>query len=353
LTVAKKDLSMRELHQSSSETSKLLALILIMLSPFAVCVAQQPASSPVAAGDSRPMQPVATRSATGLDDRYRIGPGDLISITTLDYPQLSADSVRVDSQGMILLPLMESELQAACRTEGELAREISKRYLKYLKAPDVKVFVKEYQSQTVAMIGAVRTPGRFQLQRRVRLLELLTFVGGPADSAGQTIQIIHSTDSPVCSASLEPGTTGEDSALVVVKLSETLRGTEKANPFVQPGDIITVPDAEQYYILGNVAKPSAYQLKEQLTLGEALAIAGGLLQDTNKQKIRIIRHSADGAKTEVLVDLNAKGQQSSELALQPNDIVEVPKLGGAAMAFKGMIRTMVPMMTGLPLRVVY
>jgi polysaccharide biosynthesis/export protein len=343
---------MRELHHSLIATSKPLALILLMLSSCTIGAAQQPAANPLAANDSKTLLPAAPRSAADADDRYRIGPGDLISITTLDYPQLSSDSVRVDSQGMILLPLINGEIQAACHTEGELAREISRRYLKYLKAPDVKVFVKEYQSQTVAVIGAVHAPGRFQLQRRVRLLELLTFVGGPADQAGQTIQIIHAAGSPVCSTSPEPGVPSEDSALAVVRLSETMRGTDKANPFVQPGDIITVPDAEQYYMIGNVAKPAAYPLKEPVTLSQAIAIAGGTLPDTNKQRIHIVRHSSDGTKTEVFVDLKATAKQSSEIALQPNDIIEVPKLGGAAVAFKGVLRSMVPMMTGLPLRII-
>ncbi len=337
-----------------------VALILWLLLPLGSCLAQQAASSPVATPvatiDTKGMLPRAGRSTEGVDDRYRIGPGDLISITTLDYPQLSSDAVRVDSKGMILLPMVDGQMEAACRTEGELAQEISKRYLKYLKEPQVKVFVKEYQSQTVAVIGAVNLPGRFQLNHRLHLLELLTFVNGPADRAGQTIQIIHAGNAPACSGSASGVGDAPDSvaeAIVTLKLRETMRGSEKANPFVQAGDIITVLEADQYYLLGNVVKPSAYPLRESLTLAQALVLAGGTLPDTDTRRVKIVRHSAEGQKTELFVDLKAtEKQETAEFLLQPNDIVEVNKQGGAGMALKGMFRLMVPMVTQLPFRVI-
>jgi polysaccharide export outer membrane protein len=331
----------------------LLVLVLVLFSASAVCMAQQPTSNSSDGSETKAAVQAATDLTAGVDDRYRIGPGDLISITTLDYPQLSSDAVRVDSRGMILLPMVSGEIEAACNTEGELAQEISKRYLKYLKDPQVKVFVKDYQSQSVAVIGAVNTPGRFQLQRRVHLLELLTFVNGPAERAGQTIQIIHSGNSRVCSSG--PGENGDatDAALTTFRLSETMRATAKANPWVQPGDIITVPNADQYYILGNIAKPSAYPLAAALTLRQAIAIAGGTLPDSNTQRIHIERHSSDGTKTDMYVDVKAIAkQQAPEVLLQPNDIVEVAKAGGAGMAMKSMFRLMVPMVTQLPMRVI-
>lgn len=327
----------------------ILALLLV-LSAVSGQAQQSPSVQPPANG---PVS-VPVVSKVGADDLYRIGPGDVISVTVLDYAQLSSDAIRVDNRGMILLPMIEGEVPAACRTEGELAKEIGTRYLKYLKEPQVKVFVKDFQSQPVAVIGAVNAPGRFQLQRRVRLLELLTFVNGPADRAGQTIQIIHTENGPICSSTTKGGDETTESAFVALKLSETLRGIEKANPFVQAGDIITVPDADQYYILGNVAKPSAYPLKESVTLGQAIAFAGGTLPDTDNQRVRIVRRSAEGTRTEVFVNLKeiAK-QQNAEFYLQPNDIVEVPKAGGAGMALKGLLRSMLPMVTQLPMRVIY
>src|SRR6185503_5410633 len=127
------------------------------------------------------------------DDRYRLGPGDIVDIRIYNRPQLSREAVRIEGNGMIRMPLIENEIQAACLTEGELAKEISARYARYYKNLQVDVFIKEYHSKQVAIIGAVNEQSRFELQRRVRLLELLTYAKGPTSKAGQTINIVHST----------------------------------------------------------------------------------------------------------------------------------------------------------------
>src|ERR1051325_8151288 len=132
------------------------------------------------------------------DDRYRIGAGDVLDVRIYNRPQLSRDAVRVEGNGMIRMPLIDTEIQAACLTEGELAKEIATRYAKYYKNLQVDVFIKEYHSKQVAIIGAVNEQSRFELQRRVRLLELLTYAKGPSAKAGQTINIVHSNAPSLC-----------------------------------------------------------------------------------------------------------------------------------------------------------
>src|ERR1051325_3651223 len=123
------------------------------------------------------------------DDRYRIGAGDVLDVRIYNRPQLSRDAVRVEGNGMIRMPLIDTEIQAACLTEGELASEIAKGYLKFYKNPQVDVFIKEYHSKQVAVIGAVNEQSRFELQRRIRLLELLSYAKGPSLKGGETITI--------------------------------------------------------------------------------------------------------------------------------------------------------------------
>lgn len=334
---------------SLTRMGRAIFVIALTVSPLAVCYGQEPANRST---DTNAQATVVSVSAKKPDDRYRIGPGDLLSLTTLDYPQLSSDAIRVDSRGMILLPLVDGEFEAACRTEAELAKEITKRYLKYIREPQVKIFVKEFQSQNVAVIGAVNSPGRFQLQRRVRLLEMLAFVGGPSAQAGRSIQIFHSGSPVVCE-----GTTDDSPGpqLVSLSLKETMRGDESANPYVVAGDIITVPDADQYFILGNVAKPSAYPLKDRVSVTQAIVLAGGTLPDTSTDRIKIVRQTPGAtARTELIVDLKQVMKTGAgEVFLEPNDVVEVPKKSGLAMGFKNVLRTMVPTLTNLPLRVIY
>lgn len=288
------------------------------------------------------------------DDRYRIGPGDVLDIRVFNKPQFSRDGVRVDGRGMIRMPLIQGEIQAACKTEAELAKEITTLYLEYLRSPQVDVFVRDYQSQPVAVLGAVRVPSRFQLQRKVRLLELLSHVGGPTDNAGLSIQIVHTGTASICETSPQTDSDGsEASALDNYKLSETMKGEENANPYVRPGDIINVPEAEQAFVVGNVLRPAAIPLKDRITVSRAIAMSGGAMPDTKTDRVRIVRQPpGSSAKTEIFVDLKAIDKQKAEdIVLQAGDIVDVPTSSGKRL-LRSLIGAVVPSVAQLPVRVI-
>jgi polysaccharide biosynthesis/export protein len=284
------------------------------------------------------------------DDRYRLGPGDIVDIRIYNRPQLSREAVRIEGNGMIRMPLIENEIQAACLTEGELAKEISTRYARYYKNLQVDVFIKEYHSKQVAIIGAVNEQSRFELQRRVRLLELLTYAKGPSAKAGQTINIVHSTAVSPCKQANETDTSA---ALSSYKLSDVLQGDPKSNPYLEAGDIVTLPEADQVYVVGNVFMPLTISLKEPITLTRAIAMAGGLKQDTKKDKIRILRQEpGTTVRKEIMVDLSAIEKKSSEdLALAPNDIIDVPTSAGKSF-LRSLVQGVVPSVGQLPVRVV-
>src|SRR5687767_4750557 len=185
--------------------------MLFFLTASSIAFGQQTASSAAENGRNQAAgQPVAASGVpTERDERYRIGPGDILDIRILNRANLSRESVRVEGNGMIRMPLIETEIQAACQTEGELAKEIANRYLKFYRNPQVDVFIKEYHSKQVAILGAVNDQSRFELQRRVRLLELLTYAKGPTIKAGQTINVVHSPPALPCD---KPGDEGPDVA---------------------------------------------------------------------------------------------------------------------------------------------
>ena len=284
------------------------------------------------------------------DDRYRIGPGDILDIRVYNRPQLSREAVRVEGNGMLRMPLIENEIHAACLTEGELAKEISTRYAKYYKNLQVDVFIKEYQSKQVAIIGAVNEQSRFQIQRRVRLLELLTYAKGPSSRAGQTINIVHSTASSPCKQNEDADTAA---AFTSYKLSDVLQGDPKSNPYLEAGDIVTLPEADQVYVVGNVFMPLTISLKEPITFTRAIAMAGGLKQDTRKDKIRVLRQEPGTTiRKEITVDLSAiEKKRSDDLALAPNDIIDVPTSAGKSF-LRSLIQGVVPGVGQLPVHVV-
>ena len=316
-----------------------------------VGVQQAPSTNPAIVAQSNSAQLGAAQADS---DHYRIGPGDVLDIRVFNKPQFSRDAIRVDMSGLIRMPLIEGEIKALCKTESELAKEISDRYLDYIRQPQVDVFVKDYQSQQVAVVGAVHQPSRFQLHRPVRLLDVLTQAGGVSEKAGRTIQVVHSPEGFDCGRQNSPLVADAvANELDFYNLSETIRGDEKANPFLRPGDVVTIPDAEEVYVVGNVLRPSILLLNEPLTISRAIAMAGGVMPDTKSDKIRIVRQEIGSPnKTEVMVSLVAiEHHQVEDVQLKPNDIVDVPA-SGSKRFLRSLVGGVAPMVSQLPIRVI-
>jgi polysaccharide biosynthesis/export protein len=205
----------------------------------------------------------------------------------------------------------------------------------------------------VAVMGAVNSPGRFQLQRAVRLLELLSFAGGPAERAGQNIQIIHAAAQVDCEAPASENVPEAAAGVVSYSLHDTLGGDDKANPYIRPGDIVSLPQADEVFVVGNVNKPTSILLKEPVTVSRAIAMAGGRMPDSKSDQIRIIRQVPGGqTKTEILVDLKAiERRKSEDVALQAGDIVDVPTSSGKRF-LRGIVGALAPAMVREPVRII-
>lgn len=300
-----------------------------------------------------PLQAVSSASSSVTDGRYRIGPGDVLELRVLRAPELSREAIRVDQNGMIRIPMIDYDVPASCRTENELAQQIATIYLRYKRNPHVDVFVKEYQSKPVAIIGAVSQPGRFQMQRKMHLLELLAYVNGPTEHAGRTVNVIHAGVIDQCETGAVNQQAEDTQSFAAYKLSDLMRGDPAANPIVNPGDIITVPEAEQAFVVGNVARPTSIPLREPVTVTRAIAMAGGTLRDTRTDHIRIVRQLPGSTqKTELIVDLRAINHQRAEdIVLQANDIVEVQESGSKSF-LRSLLGTIAPAVSQLPVRVI-
>ncbi len=302
-------------------------------------------------------QDVAVEAVSVALDRsanYRIGPGDIIDIVVDNNDALSRKGVRVSNSGTIPLAMLSGDFPVACQTESDVADFIRGKYKKYLLDPRVTVTVKSFESKPVAVIGAVNSPGRFQLERSTRLLELLTLVKGPTPTAGRTIQLIRDFNPSLNCDAAEQTTPGENQGeqeLVTLTLSETLRGIEQANPWVRAGDVVTVLQAEQAYIYGNVKSAMALSLREPVPITQAIVMAGGLSGGAQADKIKIARQVPGSlTRAEILVNLKdiRKGTKE-DIYLQPNDLVEVPGPTGTRKFLGEIYKTIVPTIARLPI----
>jgi polysaccharide export outer membrane protein len=336
-------------------------LVVLVLAATFTCTRNVNAQQPTEQTRAVNMVPAADPNKSKNDNEYWIGPGDQLAIQVFNRAQLSRD-LRVDMRGMIRMPLIDEDIRAACRTENELADEIARIYRErqLLKNPAVYVSVKDFQSQPVAVIGAVNSPGKFLLRRRVRLLELLVFhAGGPGATAGRRVQVLSTAPRAACEplpAAEQAGNADAraESGFAAYDLADVLEGKESANPYIHQGDIINVPAAELAFVVGNVSRPSAIPIVQSITISRALAIAGGTLPNTKKERIRVIRDaSRSGTSTEILVDLNATDKSKGvDFPLVAGDIVEVGTKTGFQAILRQLAAAVVPTLTNLPVRVI-
>lgn len=272
---------------------------------------------------------VAQNDAKRNDERYRIGYNDTIEVSFNRYTNFNG-TYNVGQDGAILMPRLKEPIIAVCKTEVDLAKEISVKYLTVFKDPPfVNVRVVSQQSQSAAVIGAVGKPGNFFLTRRVRLLELLSFAGGPdTEKAGTKLIVARTGSSSVCKEQYSnEGSNGENVAQDLVyyqfKIRDVLEGKE--NLWIQPGDIVSVLDFDLVYVYGNVDKQGSIKLRQPITLRQAIAEAGGFKEASKKDKIRVLRQKNGGTDWDELI-FNLKEIDTGKVKdplLLPNDIVAV------------------------------
>lgn len=247
---------------------------------------------------------------------YRIGAKDLITINVFDVPELNI-TVRVAEDGTITLPLLGNiEIEGLTRAnlEKHLASLLEQ---KYLKNAQVTVFIKEYQSKRVSIIGAVVKTGNYELLGEKTVLELLSIAGGLTNDASNSIIIIRK---------LKNG----DSISLKINLDDLmLKGDPKLNIPLKAGDIVNIP-AERFmniYIFGEVNNPGHIKMvkNENNTLLRAIAQAGGFSDRARKGAV-IIKRNIDGKEIKIKVNVKKilRGK-ITDYILRDNDIIHVPE----------------------------
>jgi polysaccharide export outer membrane protein len=267
--------------------------------------------------------------------KYLLGPGDRLDLRVFNEAQFNGTLV-VDDEGKIVVPFVEEPINAQCRTDREIRKEIVAALSKYLKRPQVSLHIAEMRSRPAAVVfGAVRNPTPVDMRRRARLLEVLSVAGSVTEQASGDIQIFHTTElmcpEPEDLVEMANQKRPEGDALALpyslYKISELRAGKKEANPVVRPGDIVIVQEAYPIYVTGAVVAPNSLYLRENLSLSRAIAQVGGVRKDGKTDKVRIIRTKPGGElEPEIIVanldDIRKKKQP--DIALKPYDIIDVP-----------------------------
>jgi len=250
---------------------------------------------------------------------YLIGAQDLLQITVQDMPEFNKIEVRVSEDGSITLPLLQRVLVGGLNkdeVEQKLASLLEEKYLN-LKKAQVTVFIKEYQSQQVAVIGAVAKPGMYEIVGRQNLMQMLSKAGGITDKAGNEIFVLREGKSGV-------------TASIPIDLDDLfVNGNTKLNIPIQSKDVINVqPDRIiNVYVFGEVKQPGVLEVKlsKKINLLQAIAQAGGLTEGASKRGITITTKDKNGKEVKTKVNLRdiINGKKPNPL-LKEGDVVYVP-----------------------------
>ena len=267
-------------------------------------------------------EPVNGIPGVGKDERYRIGFQDQLEVQVFRHPELT-QRVNVNANGTINLFRLPAPLMAVCKTERELANDIAVAYEKdYLRNPEVNVVAVVQQSRSFAVIGAVDKPGNYFINRKIRLLELLAQAGGPTKEAGTRLIVARTGSTSNCKLNEKEVDTAEI-GLMAYKISDVMQGKEDL--VMRPGDIVSLLKADIVYVYGNVNKQGQVEIREPITLTQAIASAEGLKAASQKDKIRVLRQKPGSQDREELIyDLTAINKnQAQDPYLEPNDVVAV------------------------------
>jgi polysaccharide export outer membrane protein len=297
---------------------------------------------------------------------YRIGAGDVIGIEIEDAPELSGD-FRVTAAGAFLMHYL-GRIVAQGKTTEELAKLIADGLReRYIFDPRVTVTVKQHNSHSFFIQGAVQGAGVYQIESRPSLLELITLAGGLSPNHGSTAFIIRKIKpgAPTSPAMQDganqdaqadakgaggpteekkrpdsgAGKTPEDGerraedneiharyTLVKANINGLLKGRFEHNVFLEPGDIVNIPPTEVFFVAGEVKQPGSFPLKEGTTLRQAISLAQGLNFNAAAGKGIIFRENPDtGGRQEISVDIGAvMSAKKDDQAILPNDIILIP-----------------------------
>ena len=184
--------------------------------PQAAATASPAAGAPVSTSDPRDVTAVP----------FQIGPEDILDISVWKNPELSR-TVPVRPDGKVSLPLV-NDIQAAGLTPATLREQVTERLAEFIPTPEVSVMVREVHSRKVAVVGAVKTPGRFELKSPMTVLEVIALAQGFTDFASRDRIVVLRQN-------------GTTTVRVPFNYRKIADGIDQDNFFVKPGDVVVVP----------------------------------------------------------------------------------------------------------------
>ena len=231
-----------------------------------------------------------------------LGAGDVVKVTVYGSPDLALET-RISEAGSLTFPLL-GEVKVGGLAVAAAEKKISGLLESggFLRKAQVNILVTLLQSQQVSVLGLVNRPGRYPLESKRGLLDMLALAGGISVEGADSVTLIRKRD-------------GKASREVVDVVDMVRSGDLQRDFALSGGDIVYVERSPRFYIYGEVQRPGPFRLERAMTVIQALSTGGGLTPRGTERGIRIKRRGADG----VLQTLDAKHDD----LVQTDDVIYV------------------------------
>jgi polysaccharide export outer membrane protein len=226
--------------------------------------------------------PAAAKAAGDSQGAIQLGPGDSVTLSVFGQPDMTTTDFVADD-GTLAVPLI-GQIPVQKLSPAEASRRIEKalRDKKILVDPHVTISAIVSKSQRVSLLGEVGRPGRYVIESKVAIFDLLAEAGGVTADGSDIVYL------------LRPDKEGK-----VVRYEINLKTladgkSNAATESIQPGDSILVPRAQQFYIYGEVSTPGKFRIEPGMTVIQAIARAGGVSPRGSTRRVEIKRLLPDG-----------------------------------------------------------
>lgn len=247
-----------------------------------------------------------------LPSDYRVGPQDVLNITVFGEPQLSGKA-RVDTDGTLsfqYLGRVKVDDLTVSQIEERLRAGLADGYL---RSPQVSVEVDQYHSQNVYVLGEVKAAGKYSLPGNSTLIDVLTQAGSVTSNAGHWVLINHAKN-----GALTPSAAAmDDNATADIKVNlDDIQNGKAQNVKIKDLDTIYVPKVQRIYVIGQVRAPGAFPYDENMTVFEAISLAGGVTEKGSNTRISI-RRLINGQMKEIDAKATDKLRANDQVNVKP------------------------------------
>ena len=282
-----------------SAVSVLFVLLLLSLRATLAWGAQPAPAAPLPV----PAAAGVPAAANAVGPLSPLGPGDSVTLHVFGQPDMDT-VLGVADDGSIRVPLAGA-IQVGGLSPETAARRVEKAFKDagFFIDPHVTLTVTQSLSQRVSVLGEVRTPGRYPVDAKTSIIDLLAQAGGETEFASDTVYVLRTDPS------------GAVKRYPVNVKSMMGAGPLAPTQLLHAGDSVYVPRAEQFFIMGEVQKPAMYKLEPNLTILQAISVAGGVTPKGSDRRVEIKRVGKNGEQVVVKAKPND--------LVQPDDVIRV------------------------------